>query len=547
MAKGMAAKKKARSSNDWMRLGIKSDKQGDEKKAMQCFSEAFDADPTNITALKSLSLKLVMRTERSAAISVLEKAVKANPNDPDIYWILGNLALDMQMDEQALAFFQLVASLRPDDLTAQSSIATALRELERFDEAITLLQALLPSHPDNATLWYTLATVVSERDGLEAALPFYEETLRIDPDMVNALSDLAEAYSFHNDFEKCVEMCSRAIAIDNEDSQPHYIASIAYLSLGKLKEGWKEYEWRQHWRRPTSLRFVTQAQRWNGEDLAGKSLVIFPEQGIGDELLFASCLSDITDLPSNCYIGCDPRLVSLYKRSFPRAQIMPPQDFTQDGQRYRELPQLSKQGITPDYYIEIGSLPKFLHSSVKDLPVNEHGYLTPSAERVTAWKEKLDHLGTGPKVGIAWHSSKRSHKRNRHYTELNEWGPIFATPGVTFIDLQYDGCREELAEAEKTFGVTIHHFDDIDLRNDLDEQTALIKALDIVVCPAITPAAMALATATELWLLVRQRPWWSFGQQDHSPLGPSRFFFHSEDAGWQKPIDEIAKALAEHD
>lgn len=537
---------KTRDADGWVRRGMRHDKAGRERKAMKCYLAAFNEDPTHTDALKRLSDKLVRLTERRMAIEVLERAVAANPNDPDVYLILGNLALEMNMLDQAIKLFKIVTTLIPGEPVGYNNIATVMREQERLDEAIAYLQDILPMFPENAALWNTLGTIVSGRDGLEAALPFYEESLRLNPKMGKTLSNLARGYEVAGRFEEAVDMGKRAVKADPEATEPHVVMGTAYLSLGELERGWEEYEWRQHYRRPEATRFVLDAPRWQGQDLTDKTVVICPEQGIGDEILYASCIADILDQPAQCLIGCDPRLVPLYERSFPDATVGGYRDVFLNAARYRDLPFVRASGATPDYFIEIASLGKFFRKQLTNFPEPGDGYLSPDPERVAFWKERLDSLGPALKVGIAWRSGRQTTERNIHYTSLMDWTPIFSVPGVTFVNMQYGDCEDELKAAEDAFGITIHRWDDIDLKNDIDDATALTKAVDLMIGPTIAPANMALSVATELWLLARKRPHWSFGMPDRSPLGPSHFFLYDDaETGWDAPIEGVAAALRE--
>lgn len=537
---------KARDADGWVRRGTRHDKAGRERKAMQCYLAAFNEDPTHIDALKRLSRKLTRLTERRMAIEILEQAIAANPNDPEVYVILGNLALEMDMLDQAIKLFEIVTRLLPNDAVGYNNIATAMRKQERFDEAIAFLQGVLPSFPENAALWNTLGTVVGARDGLEAALPFYEESLRLNPKMGQALSNLARGYQVAGRYEEAVEMGKRAVKVDPEATEPRVVMGMAYLALGEFERGWDEYESRQHFRRPEAVRFVLDAPRWQGQDLTGKTLVICPEQGIGDEILYASCIADVLDQPAQCMIGCDPRLVPLYERSFPNAVVGSYRDVLLNAARHRDMPFVRTAETPPDYYIEIASLGKFFRQRLADFPEPGNGYLTPDPERVAFWKERLDALGSELKVGIAWRSGHRNAERNIYYTDLMDWGPIFSVPGVTFVNLQYGDCEDELKAAEEAFGITIHRWDDIDLKNEIDDATALTKAVDLMIGPTIAPANMALSVATELWLLARTQPHWSFGLPDRSPVGPSQFFLYDDaDTGWGAPLAAVADTLRE--
>jgi tetratricopeptide (TPR) repeat protein len=535
-----------RSADDWVRRGGKYDHAGDEKKAMQCYLAAFNEDPTHLDALKSLSRKMVALTERRMAIEILEQAIKANPGDTEVYLILGNLALEMRMLDGALSIFTLLCQMTPDNPTGPNNVATVLREMERFDEAIAVLQEAIPRFQSAAALWNTLAAVVSARDGIDAGLPFYEEALRLNPRQANVWSNLAKALDTVGRFEDAVEAGRKAIAIDTEATEAHYAMATALLSLGRLPEGWEEYEWRQHWRRPMSLRYALDCDRWDGTALDGQSLLICPEQGLGDELLFATCIPDIARLTDKLYIGCDRRLVSLYERSFPGAVVGGYRDLFSNAHRYRDLPFIREQGLTPDRYIEVGSLFRHVRPDVADFPERENGYLVPDPERVAHWTRELAAMGPGIRVGIGWESMLRTNERNQHYVSLDQWKDILGVPGVTFVNLQHGDVEEQLQEVEASFNVTIHRPRDINLKDDLDDLAALTQALDLVICPSIAISCMALGVGTELWLLARRAPWWHFGQNgpaDSTPISKSRLFTCDEEKGWQAALETAGQAL----
>jgi len=537
-----------RSADDWVRRGRRHDQAGDAKKAMKCYYEAFTLAPRNMDALKLLSRKLVHLTERRLAIEVLEQAVAANPDDWEVYLILGNLALEMRMLEAALKLFGLVCKMKPENFTGPNNMATVLREMERFDEAITLLQEAIPRHPTVPALWNTLATVVSVRDGLEEALPFYEEALRLDPKLATAWSNVARTYEACGRFDDAMEAARKAISLDPEFAEPRFILGTTLLCRGELAEGLDQYEWRQHWRRPGALRYTLTCDRWDGKPLPGRKLAVCSEQGLGDEILFATCMPDVAATADALYIGCDPRLVPLYQRSFPGAVVGGHRDMSHNAQRYRDLPFLRQQGLVPDHYIEVGSLLRFLRRDISDFPGRPEGYLVPDPERVAHWRRELEGAGPGLKIGITWASGFKNTERNMHYTSLEQWRDILGVDGATFVNVQHGDCEADLKAAEDAFGVTIHRPRAINLKDDLDDLAALVKALDIVIAPTVAVGCMAMAVGTDLWLFARRPPFWHFGRNrpgDSSPLARTRLFLHDRENGWAVTMREIAEAVRE--
>jgi hypothetical protein len=153
-------------------------------------------------------------------------------------------------------------------------------------------------------------------------------------------------------------------------------------------------------------------------------------------------------------------------------------------------------------------------------------------------------LGEGLKAGICWRSSVGKGMRAMHYATLRQWGPILTTPGVQFVNLQYDQCDEELREAERLFSTRVHVWDDMDLRNDQDNLAALISTLDLVISARTAVAAMAGAVGAPTLVLTRSvTDWWGLGT-DYCPWLPSvRAFSCGANDPWEPAIARIASEL----
>ena len=525
--------------------GTRLEKKGDPKTAAQLYLKAFDLDPRNPETLRLLGMTLHKLGKRSLAIDAFERALKHSHNDINILISLGNMALEMSLPDLALKFSQVLIGKYPESHIGYNNAATALRELERFDEAIDILQAVMPKFAHAAELWNTLATVVTARDGLQASLVFYEEAIRLNPHMTKTLSNLARAYDHLGRYEEAIEIAERTLKIDPEFTEARYTLGNACLALGNLERGWHNYEIRLHAGRTDATIYTHGIDKWDGSDLSGKRLLISPEQGVGDEIMFASFIPDVYAKAEQLLIGCDWRLVPLYERSFPGSIVGRYVDFRHDGTRHRHFPWLEGAGVTPDFSIEVGSLGKFLRPTRDSFPQRPDGYLMPDAERVAAWRDRLAALGDGLKIGMCWRSGVLDHERKREYTSIEQWAPLFAVPGVQFVNLQYDECAKEVALARDRFGVTIHEWEDLDRRNDLDEITALTKALDLVISPPTAPGMTAVSVGKEWWCLVRIPPWWCFGGTDTPLHAGARICQIPKDGDWKELMEIMAADLTQ--
>ena len=525
-----------------LRKGNRYSERHDYQNALLCHFEAWQLDFENTDAIKCLAHTLGQLGERAKAIHLFEILLRRRPDDPEIAGFLGQIAIELEMWEQAAALNRIFIRMKPDYDLGYNNLATALRHMERFDEAITLLKDTLPMFPESAALWSVLGVAVAFRDGLDAALPFYEEALRLNPQLWQTLNNLGRAYYNIGEYDKVIHYCERAVQAKTkakELHQPHIGLAMGYLASGRLKEGWHEYEWRQHPARNSAIRWTHGLPRWEGQDLSGKSVLICPEQGVGDEILFASCFPDILAEADRVYIGAEKRLVPLFERSFPAARhIGTFRDISNNAFRYRDLPWVRELDDKIDYFIEAASLNKYYRGSFDDFPADGGGHLVADPARVAFWRERLAQRGRNLKVGICWRSGIRSAERNFWYTDLADWQSIFETPGCDFVNLQYGDCGDELAFIKQNFGVECADWDDIDLKNDLDDTAALTKACDLVVTIGAAPGMMAMAVDKPILWMFPFPVWWAFGQAPKTPLHPRSHLYWSENMGEWKPVTE---------
>jgi len=300
---------------------------------------------------------------------------------------------------------------------------------------------------------------------------------------------------------------------------------FSQLSCGQLSEGWKNHEFRHSLDRKRFSRHPY----WAGESLTGKAILIWGEQGIGDEIIFASLYAEVIAQAARCVIECAPKLVPLFTRSFPAATVVaktePPHPAT-----LNDL----------DCQCAAGSLAQWLRPNLASFPLT-NTFLTPDPARVAHWRMQLTELGPGPKIGFCWRSSLATGERTLHYTTLDQWGPIFSTQGLHFINLQYDECRSELNQAKAQFSMPLHAFTEIDMYNNLDETAALIQALDLVISAPTAVSTIAAALGVDTWVMSYGTTWEAHGT-DHTPWFPTLKYFNRT---WNHTWDETIELLAD--
>ena len=276
--------------------------------------------------------------------------------------------------------------------------------------------------------------------------------------------------------------------------------------------------------------------RWNGEDLSGKTLLIHAEQGVGDEVLLASCYDDLRLRAARCIFICEPRLEALFRRSFPWARVV--------GHRRRidRAPAEIQEQV--DYQIPAGSLPLHLRSSSTSFPERER-FLLPHARQVSDWKARLATLGPGLKIGISWHAGGKPAEYRRRSTGLAEWRELLMLPGVHWVNLQYGDVSAEIEQLRCDLGVTIHDWPHGDPLIDLDGFAAKIAALDLVISVGNTTAHMAGGLGAPCRTVLPVVPAWRWLiEGETTPWYPGmRLYRQGVDRSWAAVFARLAADL----
>lgn len=541
------AQAKQRKALILLKSGLQALARQDYVTASASILETLGLDERNPLAWHMLAISLEKQGELAKAFSAYEAAVQLAPDEITVAQDLGRLALRLGELEIAEKLFGRYLASYPAEEEATNNLACALRDQNRYGEAIDMLRAVLEIYPDRPVLWNTLGTVLSERGDVAGSMVFYDEALRLDSGFYKARYNRANCLVALGLPHEALEEMEVALGglID-----PHEIATISMAMaltqflLGDLVSGFETYEVRFDKSLEGAVQFAEFGDRWTPRsDLHGRTLLVYGEQGLGDEVLFANPLNDVLDAigpEGRLIIAVERRLVDLFQRSFPTATVIAHTSVRHMGLFYRsaEFPEPMPE---VDFWTPLASLFRGFRTTLDSFP-SHNGYVTPDPERVTHWRQVLRQAGPGPYVGILWKSMKMGGSRERGYSPLALWGPILSTPGVRFVNLQYGDADEDLAAA-KARGVEVWTPPGIDLKEDLDDLAALCLALDGIMGPATATTNLAAAVGARVWLSAAPGAWTGFGT-DQSPCYPSARVFHAEQFGrWEPVIQQMADVM----
>jgi Flp pilus assembly protein TadD len=438
---------------------------GDDSAAAASYAAALALAADHGPALANLAQLHARRGDRAAARECFRRAVRADPWSPHALRGLADWLPDDAVPHAEIALLREIVGVYPDHAAAHAALGRAhLRG--SFDAAPALAaleRALALGHREVETL-AAHGTALHELGRFDEALAAFDAARSLDPQHVNA--------RFHR--------------------------SITLLTLGRFAEAWPDYE----------LRLLSEDRprrafpfpRWNGERLAGKTILVHAEQGLGDEILFASCLADVIAAAGHCVIDCSPKLEALFRRSFPAASV-------HRGEQSDPVDWAHPLGI--DVQCPAGSLPLHLRASPAAFPARG-AYLRADPVKVGRWRERLAALGPGPAIGLSWRGGTPRTRTERRSLRLADLAPILAAGGAQFVSLQYGpDAAAELDRFAADGGARVHHWQAA--IDDYDETAALVAALDGVVSVCTSIVHLGGALGRPVWVATPRVPEWRYG------------------------------------
>jgi len=500
------------------------------------------------SALRARAARLEREGDLAGALAAYEAALAAAPHDVDLLASLAQIAERLGMMAPAEGLWRQACALAPDNLQAQDGRARTLRELGRYDEAIALLQAAIAAHPTEARLWNSVGVTLSQQGQTESALTFYDEALRLDPRLATAAYnragarfDLGALEAAQADFAIAGKLARKPA----DAAMISFAAATLALARGDLAAGWEGYEARLSPHRPKPVAFEAPGRRWTPNlRLAGKRLLVLAEQGLGDEILFASLLPEVSEAlgpGGRLTLAVEPRLVALFARSFPQAEVLPHRTEPVGG-RVRRSAGILADPRAIDLWAPLASLPRQFRRAITDFP-DRPGFLVPDPQRVTYWRQ---WLGEGPpSAGLTWRSGNLLGDRRRQYPPMASWKPVLEAGDTRLVNLQYDVQAEELEALAALGGRTLLQPPGLDLKNDIDDLAALCTALDLVVSVSNATGQLAGACGAPTVMLCVPAAWPRLGQESYPwhptirPVAPRIF------GEWEPAMAQTAALMEE--
>jgi tetratricopeptide (TPR) repeat protein len=473
---------------------------GEFIQAENIYKDLIQAHPNHPDILTNLGTIEIQKGNIEDGIKLLKKSIQINPNQAIVVSNIGNGLLELGQNEDALKYYDLALQYKPDYAEAFYNKARVLRELKKYPEAIESYDHALHLKPDYAEAHLNRGLILHELKKYPEAIESYDHALHLKPDYAEAhlnrglilyelkkypeaiesydhalhlKPDYAEAHLNRGlilyglkKYPEAIESYDHALHLKPDYAEAQFNLGILYLTTKNFLEGWSLYEQRFGVEKLNFLElYKERIPLINNIDEQSDRLLVAGEQGIGDQIIFASMLSELLSKNKKITLSIDSRLVEVFQRSFPEIKVIS-KEYTADADLF-------------DYYINMTSIGKFFRNSMEDFKNQPYAYIEINKAKTVALKSKL-RVKSQLICGISWKSYNASVGQHRSIA-LKELIPLFNIKDICFVDLQYGDVEEEKESLLKDHGIEIHAVDDISNTNDIEDLFSLVSLCDFVI------------------------------------------------------------------
>jgi tetratricopeptide (TPR) repeat protein/glycosyltransferase involved in cell wall biosynthesis len=535
-------------------LGLLREEQGDVAEAVTLYEQAIQVNPDCAVAYLNLGIALESQGKEAAAIANYSRAIEIDPNYVDALHNLGYASIRQGRIADAIAYYDRAMALQPDLAETLIALGSSLQQQEKLDEALAVCQQAIQQLPSHAGARCNLGIVLHKQGKIQDAIACYQQALSLQPDFPEALNNLGKAFesagnmaeaidcyrraielkpgnmnplnglgkALHNggQFADAVTCYSQAVQFNATNPESHLNLGLALLLSGELQRGFSEYEWRLLIKEKEFPCHNFIQPIWDGKDLEGKTILLCPEQGLGDAIQFIRYADLVKQKGGRVIVWCLPHLQRLFAQvSGIDELIINPED-------------------APDFHVraQLMSLPHLLGTTLETIPANVP-YLAPPP----GWECSIPNT-PNLKVGIVWSGNPKHSQNKVRSFPLDLLTKLLEIPGADFFSLQKEMTAEDrvLLEQMPVTDLSSH-------LHDVADTAAVISALDLVISVDTSVAHLAGALGKPVWILLCFVPDWRWLlESEDSPWYPTARLFRQSAAGdWEGVLDRASLALIE--
>ncbi len=488
-------------------------------------------------ALRDKALIFLNLKKPDEGIKYIIDSLKQNSQDFIALNTLGMIYLELKKIQDAEKIFKKVIEANPEYISTYNNLGRCYSLQYKRDLALKYYKIVLDKDPNHLDALNNIANHYSETGYYKKALSYYFKALKIDKKNNELLFNIGCAYAFLKDYKKSEDYYKRSYTINPENNKLSKNYSILLLALQQYKEAWEMHDGRlklDEFKVKNDHIHNTRDKLWNGEKLdKNKTILVIKEQGAGDEILYASMYPDLLKNLPRSKIETDPRLISLFERSFDSLNnFVPYNAFSKNEESLKDF----------DFVIYAGSLGRLYRNNIKDFP-KKH-FLFSDKKKDNIFKKKLARIDNKKKIGISWYSKNENYGSAKSL-DLKMLVPLFKLQDYTFINLQYGDTKKEIKSFYRNYKINIINFEEVDLFNDFEAISSLLINLDLLISVSNTTAHIAGALGVPTWLIKPKNHavfhYWNQPYQTTPWYSSIRLYPYLN--GWEQTIEKIKKDL----
>ena len=508
---------------------LKELKQFDE--ALASYDQAIKINPDYVDAYINRGNLLRDLKQFDEALASYDQAIKINPDSVEAYYNRGTILQELKRFHDALANYDQAIKINPDYVEAYVDRGVALKKLNQFDGALANYDQAIKINPDYAEAYSNRGNVLKELSRFDEALNSYDQAIKINPDYADAYYNRGTILQELKRFNEAIASYDQAIKINPDYVNAHWNASICNLKNGNFKAGWPGYEMRWKHFQCNSEPLKSAKPVWDFKK-TNQCLLVWAEQGVGDQVSFGSLLSELLEDVPNLLVQIDKRLIPIFTRSLPKIKFYPDSLI---------LPESDY-----DIHIPMGSLGKYLRNNEQDCEVSRYGFLKDNQANTSKIKKELMALiPLNNKIcGISWRS-KSTNTGAGQSIGLKYFIEMLNLEDHIFVSLQYGETKEEIQEVRDELGINIISYEKVDNYLDIDGLSSLIQACDTVISVGNVNCHLAGALGKEIHVLLTDGSWWGWLlERDDSPWYASVKLYRQEKIDdWDAPLKKLKNEL----
>ncbi|MCW6049624.1 tetratricopeptide repeat protein [Lyngbya sp. CCAP 1446/10] len=509
----------------YFNLGIALEKQGEETgadydRAIANYERAIELDPNYLDALHNLAYASIRQGRVADAIAYYDRALALQPDLTATDLAFGSWLSNQDQLDEALAFCQQGIQKYPASAGARCNLAIVLHKQGKIQDAIACYQQALSLKPDFPEALNNLAKAFEEAGNMAEAMDCYNRAIELKPGYINSLNGLGNILHQSGQFASAVTYYDRAVEFNITNPESHLNLALALLLAGDFQRGFTEYESRLVVEKKQFPQYNFLQPIWDGKDLDGKTILLCPEQGLGDAIQFIRYAELVKQKGGRVIVWCLPHLQRLFAQVAGIDQLI-----------------ISPEAA-PDFQVRahLMSLPHLLGTTLESIPA-QVPYLAPPPGGEFTFNQTANL-----KVGIVWCGNTNNSQNKLRSFPLNLLAKILEIPGADFYSLQKEMTAEERALLEQMPVTDLSSY-----LYDFADTAAAISALDLVISVDTSVAHLAGALGKPVWILLCFVPDWRWMlEREDSPWYPTARLFRQSTAGdWEGVLEKVGFALRE--